>query len=403
MKKQINHAAAAFGLGSLSVLFALSASASDAQAAELEPAEPRPVRIWAGVSYRGGMKLETKGGGSRAAGTAATSTSTSGGAASGTGSESASVSYGYTGGDRTFGSGTTALGSGSVKADGTYTGGDYSAAYDDVYFADRKTTSETVGGRTTTKTSSTASGALSWDDDDLGGLGARLDAEFPLFAMQDGAAEVSAFTGVRGWWGVDGDCSGGGAGVRYTTTTSTSGASRKTTESLYTLTAPLTLGGTLDFENAEVFEANVVTYAPVAASSSSKSSSAFSAAKIEADADMYQIPLGIAVRCGSGRLSLALRAALLLCDIDAEATRTEVLATTAGKVLGSWREKADKSKFALGAGADVALECALDDAWRIWIAGGCEWVDGVEFDVGPQKVEIDASAWTASAGLSFAF
>lgn len=374
-----------------------------AGAVELAPAPEAAWRAHVGVSYRGGMKLEAKGAGSRAAGAAASSSSAKGTPASGQDSESASLSFGYNGGDRTFGSGTTALGSGSVKADGTYTGGDYSPVYDDVYFSDNRTTTETVGGRTTTKTSSAATGAMSWKEDDgLDGWGFAADAEMPLCDMGDGL-ELSLFAGFGGWWGVEGRSKGTGAGVATKTTTTTTGAATKTTESFYDLTAPLRLDGRLDFDNAEVFQGSVVKYTPQADRSSSRTTTAFSVAEIEAEADIWQVPLGVALRCKAGRFSFAIRPALLLSYIDAEVTRREVLATASGKTLGAWRDKGGEGKFALGAGADLCVECALWGGWGLWLSGGYEWVDSVDFAVGPQKVELDPSAWTVSAGVAAAF
>ena len=396
MKTTLRYATAALLLGSS------GAFAEEANDIVLQPDGDASFRVSVGASFRGGMKLSAKGAGSRSAGTVSSSSTSSGSAsAGGKNSESADLSFGYTGGDRTFGSGTTALGSGTIHADGTYTGGDYSAAYDDVYFSDNSTKTETIGGMTTTKTSATATGGLSWGDDNLDGWGARMDAEVPLFEIFDGA-EFSVFGGIRGWWGIEGECAGSGAGVNYKTTTTTSGGSVRTTESFYDVTAPLLLDGKLDFDNAEVFQGSTVTYRPAQGNSSSKSSVAFSVAKIEAEADLYQIALGATVRFGWERWTLSVRPALLLNDVDAEATRTEVLATTAGEIKRSWRETADKSAFKIGAGAELAVDCALDEEWSLWLTGGYEWVDSTEFDVGPQKVEIDPSAWTVSAGVAFA-
>lgn len=378
--------------------FALAAD----EAIPLERSEDASVRVRIGASYRGGMKLNAKGAGSRASGATGSSSKSSGSDAAGKDSESASLSFGYNGGDRQFGSGTTALGSGTIHADGTYSGGDYSAAYDDVYFSDNRTSTQTVGGRTSTKTTSSATGALAWDDDDLDGWGVVLDAELPLLDLT-GSLELSVFAGFRGWWGMEGKCNGTGAGVTYRTTTTTSGAQLMTTESFYDVTAPLTLDGRLDFDNAEVFQGSTTTYTPVKGSSKTSRSSAFAVAKIEAEASLYQIPLGMSLRYEAGRWAVSLRPALLLNVVDADATRTEILANASGKVLNSWKDTGSDTAFALGAGADLAVECALDERWGLWVSGGYEWVDTVDIDVGPSKAEMDLSAWTVCAGLTRTF
>lgn len=361
--------------------------------------------IGLGATYRGGMKLKVKGGGSHAAGTSYSTSKSVGEESNGSDGQSSKLSFGYTGGERTFGEGTTTLGSGTVHADGTYVGGDYSAVYDDVYFSDNRTTVETVGGKTTTKSSANVTGETAWGKaDDFDGWGVRLDAEFPLLGGgEDGGATLSAFIGLRGFWGIDGECSGKGPAVNYRTTTSTSGAQTKTTDSFYDLTAPLDLNGKLDFDNAEVFEGSTVKYTPVKGTSSSRSSSALSLAKLEAEADIYQAAIGASIGFGCGRLTVSARPSLLLNDIDVEATRTEVLATSAGKIVNSWRDTSSKNKFAIGAGAELSVECAISESLGISVTGGYEWIDKVEFGVGPQKVELDPSAWTVSAGIRYSF
>ena len=388
-------------LASLCLLSTVALAADEA--VPLERSGDASVRVRLGAGYRGGMKLDAKGAGSRAAGATGSSSKSSGSAAvAGKDSESADLSFGYNGGDRQFGSGTTALGSGTIHADGTYSGGDYSAAYDDVYFSDNRTSTQMVGGRTSTKTTASASGAMSWEDDDFGGWGVVLDAELPVFDIWDGG-EFSVFAGLRGWWGLEGECNGSGAGVTYRTTTTTSGAQIKTTESFYDVTAPLNLDGKLDLENAEVFQGSTTTYKPVKGSSKTSRSSAFSVAKIETDTDLWQMPIGIVLRCEAGRWAVSLRPALLLNIVDADVTRTEVLANSAGKVLNSWKDTGSDTAFALGVGADLVVDFALDERWGLWVSGGYEWVDTVDIDVGPSKAEIDLSAWTVGAGVALAF
>lgn len=74
-------------------------------------------------------------------------------------------------------------------------------------------------------------------------------------------------------------------------------------------------------------------------------------AKIEAEASLYQIPLGVSLRCEAERWAVSLRPALLLNVVDADATRTEVLANASGKVLNSWKDTGSDTAFAMGAGA----------------------------------------------------
>ena len=361
------------------------------------------MRIRVGATYRDGMKARAKGSASRTGALASSSSKSSGYEASVQNSESANLSFGYDGGDRTFGSGTAALGSGTVRADGTYEGGDYSAVYDDVLFSDATSSSTVVGGRTETKSSAKPTGSLEWRNEDPdGGWGFAAEAEFPLFDLTDWS-EAAVFAGYRGWWGVDASAAGSGAGVEYSSSTRTWGAVQVTSQSTYDLTAPLDLDGRLDYENAEVFETEVVTASPVPERSSSKRSSARSFAKIEADADLQEAVLGASFACRSGRFSFSVRPMAVFAFVDVDAKRTETLVSSSGKVLQTWSDKGDESKFAFGSGLEIAAEIALDDAFGLWAAAGYEKIEKVELDVGPQKLSLDPGAWTVSAGLSVAF
>ena len=349
------------------------------------------------------MKVEAKGGGSYATGIRKGSTKTSGASTTGTDSENSSLSFGYTDGERTFGSGTTALGAGTIHADGTYEGGDYSAENDDVFFSDNKVKTENVGGRRTTTTTAKGSGELAWSDDDMAGWGAMVEFEYPLLDFGQGLS-LAAVLGFRGYWDLGGTAKGSGASVQYQTKTSTSATYTRTSSSFYDVTAPLNLDGTLDFENAEVFQGSVVKNAPGgAATSSSNRSIATSASSIKTEADLLQAAIGVAFQVDCGRFSLAARPALLLNRVNAEATRTEILSFASGKVVAAWTDKADEGDFAFGAGIDLSVGFALSQSLGIWVAGGYEWIDKVEFEVGPQKVELDPSAWTTTAGICYSF
>ncbi len=387
-----------------SALAAIILAAGMVSAEEAGTAERDALRVRAGAAYRGGMKVKAKGGGSHAAGIRKSETRTSGHDASiGADSENSSLTFGYTDGDRTFGSGTTALGSGTIHADGTYAGGDYSAASDDVYFSDNRESTETLGGRRTTTSVARGSGELAWDDDNTDGWGATVDFEYPLLKFEMGLS-IGATLGFRGYWNIDGAVSGSGAGVEYRTENSTSGTSTRTTSSFYDVTAPLNLDGTLDFANAEVFQGEVVKYGPGStASSSSSRSFATSTSAIETEADLIQTTIGAAVQLDFGRLSISLHPSLLLNVIDAEAKRTEVLSSASGKIIQAWTDEADESHFAIGFGLDISADFALCESMGVWMSGGYEWIDKVGFDVGPQYVEFNPSAWMVSAGIRYSF
>ena len=297
-----------------------------------------------------------------------------------------------------MGSDPTWLGTGTIHADGTYAGGDYSPVYDDVYFSDYRKTTTTVGAGSVSQGSLDIQGGLSSDDGDMNGWGTVVDFEFALPDMGAGVS-AAAFLGIRSYWDLEETLKGSGLRMAWDGTTTTYAGRTRTETTFYDVTAPLTLSGTLDFPNATVFSGSSVAYGPDGGSSTRKVRRVASAvSKIDVEADLYQLAAGASFGVEKGLWSFQVRPALHLNCIDADIERTEMLALSNGEVVGSWRDNGDDSKWRVGAGVDVVAAYDIGRGWGAWVSGGYEWVDKAKFDVGPQSIEIDASAWTLAVG-----
>lgn len=379
--------------------------------------EAKPARIRVGAAYRGKMDVKAKGSGSHAAQNVATLFSVGKDSPpvdiDATDSATASFSFGYTGGERSFQwveDGVVhenTLGSGTIHADRTYDGGDYSATYNDVFFSDTRIVNSVVGaGSVRSGAMEKSGGEMTWSDGDFKGWGLRIDLEAPFGdsdAAESGSLLFSKFLGLRAWWGMDDSLGGSGYSASWRETETTYGGRSRTETRQYDVTAPVGLDGKLEFENADIYEGTVVSYGADSGSKTSTSRrSGISLSRIDAEADLYQVALGGSVGVGIRRWTISARPALLVNMVDADFERTEIFATAAGKTLGSWHDSAGGQKVRLGAGVEAMAECDIGDGWSLWLSGGWEWSDKASWHIGPQKAEVNPSAWSVAAGLGYA-
>ena len=101
-------------------------------------------------------------------------------------------------------------------------------------------------------------------------------------------------------------------------------------------------------------------------------------------------------------MQVGIRPALLLNLASVEVDRSEVFSSAQG-VVASWEESGDADEFAVGFGLEGCLAVAIDDNWSLIGTAGYEFIDTVEVDVGPSKVEIDFSGYVVSLMLGTDF
>jgi outer membrane protein W len=71
--------------------------------------------------------------------------------------------------------------------------------------------------------------------------------------------------------------------------------------------------------------------------------------------------------------------------------------------LGNWQDRESNSSFRLGAALEAGVSVKLSESWFAGISAGCEWIDDTSVTVGPNKVDIDLSGFTASFMIGVRF
>ncbi len=388
-------------------------------------AEGAAGRIRVGASYRGGMDIKAKGSGSHAALEAASLATSSGKPAV---SEEDSYtedwplsSQGYTGGDKTFfdtenGEVIPSEWSGTIHADGTYEGGygwEGGRTFESTWYE----ASIYGAGYSTKNTFQASDGGVEWRDGDFGGWGLRLDWDLPLgdpAKMAERGFFVENSLGFRAWWGMEEGVSGSGYAGTWRETTTTYGGMYQFKEGWTYVSAEYKDGDTskLDLENAWVGQGSYEYRwnpdpeggdEPILPSTHTKRTAVMSVSRIDADVDLYQLSEGISLGVEKGNFRLSARPSVFLNRLDADIERVETLTLANGKLLRSWTDTASGDKWCFGAGIEAMAEYAFAGRWTLWVSGGWEWSEKASWNVGPQKVEIDPSAWTVSTGVGMVF
>lgn len=89
--------------------------------------------------------------------------------------------------------------------------------------------------------------------------------------------------------------------------------------------------------------------------------------------------------------------------LDAEMERTETLAWDDGRVIRSWRDREDEQQWLWGGTISAGVQWTLTDRLTLMAAGGYDWVEGHDFAIGPDRIDVDLDGWraTLAAGWSF--
>lgn len=125
---------------------------------------------------------------------------------------------------------------------------------------------------------------------------------------------------------------------------------------------------------------------------------------LNADLALYKLSLNPSVSfAASKRLSLRATPSISMNVIDVSAERSETFYQTQGgarTALNQWKDSAGDTAVAFGLGATVGAEYNFGKGWSLGLSGGYEWVtQKASLAIGPNRVSVDASGWTA--GLVF--
>ena len=130
---------------------------------------------------------------------------------------------------------------------------------------------------------------------------------------------------------------------------------------------------------------------------------------IRTETDILSLWLGprfdVAVR---DQLTLQVTPKISLNYVDVDVQRSEQFfrnhADGSRAVLQSWADRESESKWIFGAGITANLNWALENGVFAGVWGGYEWVaDRVRVQVGPNRVSVDTSGYTAGAVIGYRF
>lgn len=123
----------------------------------------------------------------------------------------------------------------------------------------------------------------------------------------------------------------------------------------------------------------------------------------EAEGMLFDLRAGPRFSFGTNSLSCAIipHVSVGYVDLDIERTERQVAHYAGGNsaLLSRTVESEETGEWTYGAGLLAMCDYAMGN-WFITVAGGYEWVgEKVEVQIGPNRVTLDASGWTAKLGL----
>lgn len=289
-----------------------------------------------------------------------------------------------------------ALGGSADVFGGTYENGKY-------IFTKTVVGAGVEAGSSVSRSVSTDSPGMMYDDDDFDGFGIRAEAGFDFGDVMGVDTVISL--GFRGFWGLDAKLNGEGYNQTVTETRKSWSGSASTTMFTYTFDAYA------GFESEAVENLNDYVVSGGGSESGesvltgSKTSTWTADSKVSMDVEsaLYQIVLdaSFGTEVAEG-FSVGIRPALLFNIADIDIDRSEVFSTRQG-VVASWNDSKSSTEFAMGFGIEACMQVGVYDTWSLIGTVGYEYIDKVDVDVGPSKVKIDFSGYTLSLMLGKTF
>lgn len=169
----------------------------------------------------------------------------------------------------------------------------------------------------------------------------------------------------------------------------------------------LTAAPAAPYEGTYLGPGPIIPNIPASRQRVSKGSESWTAVNdIEVEADYSVMNLSLGMRMStlmkghvSGFVQPAVTLNLVELDVDSQEAFMAMHEDGSVSVLNSWSDSADQDKWILGAGLSVGAEWMMNEAWRLGLMGGYDWVsEDVDVDVGAGEVSFDASGFTV--GLS---
>ncbi len=131
---------------------------------------------------------------------------------------------------------------------------------------------------------------------------------------------------------------------------------------------------------------------------------AISRVDLNVDAQMFSLQLGPRLQWNPmNRVALFVQPAATVNLLDASVSRRETLRQGNGAKIASWDDREDEQAWQFGIGAQIGLQVAVTDTWRLFVAGGYDWVDEYRMNVGPDRIGVDLSGYGAELGIGRSF
>lgn len=278
---------------------------------------------------------------------------------------------------------------------GAYASGEYS-------FSKSVTGTGVEAGSSVSRSVSTDSSAMAYDDDSMDGVGLR--AEFGLDTGEMMGLDTKLSIGFRGFWGMDASLNGEGYNQTVTETRkSWSGSASSTTFTYEFVAAGGNDSGWVENGTYTVTGGDTASGESVLTGSKTSTWKADSKVSMDVDASLYQIALDMSFGAAlSEGMYVGIRPALLFNVADIDIDRSEVFSTAKG-VVASWQDSNCESKFVMGFGVEACMQVAVSETWNFIGTAGYEYIDKVDVDVGPSNVELDFSGYTISLMLGKTF
>ncbi|MEI7436051.1 MAG: hypothetical protein WCL16_04500 [bacterium] len=129
---------------------------------------------------------------------------------------------------------------------------------------------------------------------------------------------------------------------------------------------------------------------------------AVSRVSLETKAEAVALDLGPRLRWRPmNRLSVIVQPSLTFNLLDAQLTRTEVVAWESGGVLKSWTDSVDEQKWLFGGSISAGVQWDMTKNLYLHAAGGYDWVNPCDIAIGPDRIHMDISGYRVDLAVGW--
>jgi hypothetical protein len=128
---------------------------------------------------------------------------------------------------------------------------------------------------------------------------------------------------------------------------------------------------------------------------------------MKVDSEFYDLRVGPQIGFElNEKVSVNVMPALSFNYLDVSIRRQEDFVITQANggetVINSWLDRRDSGKFLMGASIQAGVNVKMNDRWSAEFNGSYDFVDTADFQVGPNRVKMDPSAFSVGLALVYA-